>query len=98
VIRFSKEHWLLRGPTTSMASETPWKPPHELGHVALGHKVGLDGEEILARGPAQGYDDTELNPNQIKNVPNLSPYFPLYPVTEIIKNLFHTLTPSPVST
>jgi len=33
---------------------------HELGHVALGHEVSFDGEEILGRAPASGRDDIEL--------------------------------------
>jgi hypothetical protein len=33
---------------------------HELGHVALGHEVSLDGEEILERVPASGWDEVEV--------------------------------------
>ena len=33
---------------------------HELGHVALGHEVSFDGEEILERGLVSGYDQIEL--------------------------------------
>jgi hypothetical protein len=33
---------------------------HELGHVALGHLVSLDGEEILERGTADASDRFEL--------------------------------------
>ena len=33
---------------------------HELGHVALGHEISLDGEEILGRSPSIDRDDIEL--------------------------------------
>jgi hypothetical protein len=33
---------------------------HELGHVALGHEVSLDGEEILGRSPGSSFNETEL--------------------------------------
>lgn len=33
---------------------------HELGHVALGHEVSFDGEEILGRGSVSGRPDFEL--------------------------------------
>ncbi|MEX0697740.1 MAG: protease inhibitor I42 family protein [Dongiaceae bacterium] len=33
---------------------------HELGHVALGHEVSLDGEEILGRSQTSGQDESEL--------------------------------------
>lgn len=33
---------------------------HELGHVALGHEVSLDGEEILGRSPMTGREEIEL--------------------------------------
>ena len=33
---------------------------HELGHVALGHTLSIDGEEILARAPAQSRNEIEL--------------------------------------
>ena len=33
---------------------------HELGHVALGHEVSFDGEEILERAPTSRRDETEL--------------------------------------
>jgi predicted secreted protein len=33
---------------------------HELGHVALGHQLSLDGEEILGRGAPTGREEFEL--------------------------------------
>jgi len=57
----------LRGPSIGVIISTRrplriqrFTGAHELGHVALGHEVSLDGEEILSRAPGGGYDLREV--------------------------------------
>jgi Zn-dependent peptidase ImmA (M78 family)/predicted secreted protein len=57
----------LRGPNPGVIISTQrplriqrFTGAHELGHVALGHELSFDGEEILARAPTTGRDEIEL--------------------------------------